>query len=304
MASTKTATTPQTTTDRTAPTPIVSVGVAGSGIMGSGIAEVAALAGFDVTIRSRQRNRADGARQRVTKSLAKQVEKGTLDAEDRDRALDRIQTTDDIAVLAGCDLVVESVVEDLEVKRQLFAELDQLCPDETILATNTSTLAVTDVALATERPDRVVGMHFFNPAPRMPLVEVVPATTTDQTVVDAARRFAEDCGKETVVVKDNAGFVVNALLFPYLNSAVKMLDAEVASKEDIDAAMKGGCGFPMGPLELLDLIGLDTSVSILEALHADRPDACLSPAPLLKRMVTAGQLGRKSGAGFYDYPAR
>lgn len=304
MASTKTATRPQTATDRTSPTPIVSVGVAGSGIMGSGIAEVAALAGFDVIIRSRQRERADEARQQVTKSLAKQVDKGTLDADDRDRALDRIQTTDDIASLASCDLVVESVVEDLDVKRQLFAELDRVCPDETILATNTSTLAVTDVALATERPDRVVGLHFFNPAPRMPLVEVVPATTTDPGTVDTARQFVEDCGKETVTVKDNAGFVVNALLFPYLNSAVKMLDAEVASKEDIDAAMKGGCGFPMGPLELLDLIGLDTSEAILEALHADRPDACLSPAPLLRRMVTAGQLGRKSGAGFYDYSAR
>ena len=284
--------------------PITSVGVAGSGIMGSGIAEVAALAGFDVTIRSRQQESADAAVGRLTKSLAFQVDKGKLSAEDRDLALGRVRATTDLEALAGCGLVLESVVEDLEVKRRLFAELDRVCPDDTILATNTSTLAVTDVAMATGRPDRVLGLHFFNPAPRMPLVEVVPAATTDPMAVDAVRRFAEDCGKETVMVKDNAGFIVNALLFPYLNGAVKMLDGEVASREDIDAAMKGGCGFPMGPLELLDLIGLDTSVSILNALHADRPDACFSPAPLLKRMVTAGQLGRKTGQGFYEYPAK
>lgn len=284
--------------------PITAVGVAGSGIMGSGIAEVAALAGFDVTIRSRRRDGADGALRRLEKSLAWQVDKGTLASDDRDRALGRVRTTIDLDELAGCGLVLESVVEDLEVKRGLFAELDRVCPDDTILATNTSTLAVTDVAMATRRPDRVVGLHFFNPAPRMPLVEVVPAATTAPMTVDAARRFAEDCGKDTVMVKDNAGFIVNALLFPYLNGAVRMLDAEVASKEDIDAAMKGGCGFPMGPLELLDLIGLDTSVSILNALHADRPESCVAPAPLLKRMVTAEQLGRKSGRGFYEYPAK
>lgn len=295
---------PQPAPEVAAPTPVVTVGIAGTGIMGSGIAEVAALAGFDVTIRSRRQSRAEEAQARLATSLDRQVEKGKLDATERDRALARVRTTSDIESLAGCDLVVESVVEDLDVKRQLFAQLDQVCSNDTILATNTSTLAVTDVAMATERPDRVVGLHFFNPAPRMPLVEVVPAAATDRATVDAARRFAEDCGKETVTVKDNAGFVVNALLFPYLNGAVKMLDAGVASREDIDTAMKGGCGYPMGPLELLDLIGLDTSVSIMDALHADRPDACLSPAPLLKRMVTAGQLGRKSGTGFYDYSAR
>ncbi len=283
---------------------LTSVGVAGSGIMGSGIAEVAALAGFDVTLRSRQQSSADAAMGRVLKSLSSQVEKGMLSAEDRDAAIGRMRTTTDIEELGSCGLVLESVVEDLEVKRRVFQELDRVCSDETILATNTSTLAVSDVAMATGRPDRVVGLHFFNPAPRMPLVEIVPAVTTDPVTVDTARRFAEDCGKDTVMVKDNAGFIVNALLFPYLNGAVKMLDAETASKEDIDAAMKGGCGFPMGPLELLDLIGLDTSVAILDALHADRPEACFAPAPLLKRMVTAEQLGRKTGQGFYEYPAR
>ncbi len=283
---------------------LTSVGVAGSGIMGSGIAEVAALAGFDVTLRSRRQSGADAAMGRVLKSLDFQVDKGKLSAEDRDAAIGRLRATTDIEELGSCGLVLESVVEDLEVKRRLFQALDRVCSDETILATNTSTLAVSDVAMATGRPDRVIGLHFFNPAPRMPLVEVVPAVTTDPVTVDTARRFAEDCGKDTVMVKDNAGFIVNALLFPYLNGAVKMLDAEIASKEDIDAAMKGGCGFPMGPLELLDLIGLDTSVAILDALHADRPDACFAPAPLLKRMVTAEQLGRKTGQGFYEYPAK
>ena len=284
--------------------PITTVGVAGSGIMGSGIAEVAALAGFDVIIRSRRASSADKAMGRVVKSLSGQVEKGKLSADDRDSAVGRIRTTTELDELGTCDLVLESVVEDLDVKRDLFGELDRVAPEGTILATNTSTLAVSDVAMATRRPDRVLGLHFFNPAPKMPLVEVVPAVTTAPTTVEAGRQFAEACGKETVMVKDNAGFIVNALLFPYLNGAVKMLDAETASGEDIDAAMKGGCGFPMGPLELLDLIGLDTSVSILNALHADRGDPCVAPAPLLKRMVTANQLGRKTGQGFYAYPPK
>jgi len=231
---------------------------------------------------------------RLVKSLSGQVDKGKLSPEDRDAAIGRVRATTDLDELASCGLVVESVVEDLDIKRELFTELDRVCPEETILATNTSTLAVSDVAMATERPDRVLGLHFFNPAPKMPLVELVPAITTAPTTVDAVRRFAED----------SAGFIVNALLFPYLNGAVKMLDGGIASREDIDAAMKGGCGFPMGPLELLDLIGLDTSLAILNALDADRGDACFSPAPLLKRMVTAEQLGRKTGQGFYAYPAK
>ncbi len=280
---------------------ITSVGIAGSGIMGSGIAEVAALAGFDVTIRSRKQASVDAAMSRLVKSMSGQVTKGKLSAEDRDMAVGRVTVTTDLDELGRCGLVMESVVEDLAVKRALFTELDRVCADETILATNTSTLGVADVAMATARPDRVLGLHFFNPAPKMPLVEVVAAVTTASATVDAARQFAQDCGKNTVMVKDNAGFIVNALLFPYLNGAVKMLDAGVASKEDIDAAMKGGCGFPMGPLELLDLIGLDTSLSILQALDADRPDTSLAPAPLLKRMVTGERLGRKTGQGFYEY---
>jgi 3-hydroxybutyryl-CoA dehydrogenase len=271
--------------------------------MGSGIAEVAAKAGFDVLLRGRSQTSADKAMGKLTKSLAFQVEKGKLSAGDRDDVLSRVRSTTDLADLATCGIVVESVVEDLGVKRELFAELGRVCGADTILATNTSTLAVIDIAMHTARPERVVGLHFFNPAPRMPLVEIIPSlTTTPETVADV-RQFAESCGKESVTAKDHAGFIVNALLFPYLNSAVKMVEAEIASKEDIDAAMRGGCGFPMGPLELLDLVGLDTSLAILEALSADRGDPCTAPAPLLKRMVTAGQLGRKTGQGFFSYPS-
>jgi 3-hydroxybutyryl-CoA dehydrogenase len=281
---------------------IKSVGVAGSGMMGSGIAEVAAKAGFEVVLRGRTQASADAAVGRVAKSLDVQVDKGKLSAEDSGAALARVTATTDLADLVPCDIVVESVVEDLDVKKDMFRELDRVCPDDTILATNTSTLGVADIAMGTSRPDRVLGLHFFNPAPRMPLVEIVHTPSTGDDTLDATRRFAEDCGKEAVSVKDNAGFIVNALLFPYLNGAVQMLDREIASKEDIDAAMKGGCGFPMGPLELLDMVGLDTSLAILNALHEERRDPCCAPAPLLKRMVTAGQLGRKTGQGFYAYP--
>lgn len=277
------------------------VGVAGSGVMGSGIAEVAVRSGFEVTVLSRQQATADAVVGRVAKSLGAQVEKGKLDGEARDEILERLSATADERDLARCDLVIESVVEDMDVKRELFARLDHICPPNAVLATNTSTLPIVELATATQRPDRVVGLHFFNPAPRMPLVEVVSALTTSDDTVAAARRFAEDCGKETVTVKDKGGFIVNALLFPYLNGAVDMVEAGTASKEDVDAAMKGGCGFPMGPLELLDLIGLDTSLSILQALDRERRDTCCTPSPLLSRMVSAGLLGRKAGEGFYQY---
>ena len=208
----------------------------------------------------------------LEKSLGKQVEKGRLEDTERQAILQRLSVTTDLGELADCDLVVESVIEDLATKRHLFNELDRVCDDGAVLATNTSTLPVVDLAMETGRPDQVCGIHFFNPAPMMALVEVVRAITTSDETVATARAFAERCGKTVVDVHDQAGFIVNALLFPYLNNAVKLLDAGVATRDDIDAAMKGGCNFPMGPLELLDLVGLDTSLAILEALYAEFND--------------------------------
>ena len=243
------------------------VGIVGSGIMGAGVAEVAAGRGFEVVVRSRSRSGADSVLAALGASLDRQVAKERCSAEERDCILGRVLVTTDLEELGVADLVVESVVEDLSVKRHLFAELDRVCPEHAVLATNTSTLPVVELAMQTSRPDRVCGLHFFNPAPAMPLVEVVrPITASDETVT-AATEFARACGKEPVEVKDQAGFVVNALLFPYLNHAVALLDDGVASMEGIDTAMKGGCGFPMGPFALLDLVGLDTSLAILDALH-------------------------------------
>jgi len=277
------------------------VGIVGSGIMGSGIAEVAAKAGHDVVLRSRKQDTADAMRAGLEKSLGKQVEKGRLSEEERDVTLARVTTTDQIADLADCDLVIESVVEDLAVKRALFAELDEVVAPGAILATNTSTLPVVEMAVATGRPESVVGVHFFNPAPMMALVEIVAPLTASEETAEAVTEFATGCGKSPVRVADRAGFIVNALLFPYLNNAVRMLENGTASRDDIDEAMKGGCNFPMGPLALLDLVGLDTSVAILDALHAEFADPNFSPAPVLRRMVAAGHLGRKSGQGFHDY---
>ena len=277
------------------------VGILGSGIMGSGIAEVAAKAGVQVVLRSRKQDTADAMVASLEKSLAKQVERGKLEQADADAVRARVSATDSLADLADCDLVIESVVEDLDVKRALFTELDGIVKADAILATNTSTLPVVEMAVATNRPDKVCGIHFFNPAPAMSLVEVIaPLTASDETIA-AARGFAETCGKNPVEVKDRAGFIVNALLFPYLNNAVRMLEQGTASAEDIDTAMKGGCNFPMGPLALLDLVGLDTSLSILDALYDEFRDPNYAAVPALRRMVAAGQLGRKSGQGFYDY---
>lgn len=277
------------------------VGIVGSGIMGSGIAEVAAKAGFEVTLRSRSDQGAQSMVSGLEKSLAKQVEKGRIDTAERTAVQGRVRAVTELGELADCDLVIESIVEELSPKEQLFSELDGICGSDAILATNTSTLSVKAVAAATGRATQVCGIHFFNPATAMPLVELVRAEQTSEETLAAARAFAEACGKTVVDVRDQAGFVVNALLFPYLNNAVKLLADGVATREDIDAAMKGGCNFPMGPLELLDLVGLDTSLSIIEALHAEFGDPNYEPAPMLAALVKEGKLGRKTGAGFYDY---
>jgi 3-hydroxybutyryl-CoA dehydrogenase len=284
-----------------APMGNLTVGIVGSGIMGSGIAEVAAKAGHTVILRSRRQESADAMVAGLEKSLAKQVERGRLEEAARDEVLARVSATDALSDLADCDLVIESILEDLPTKQELFAELDGIVKEGGILATNTSTLPVIEMAVRTNRPDKVVGIHFFNPAPMMALVEVVePLTASDETV-SAAVEFATSCGKSPVRVKDRAGFIVNALLFPYLNNAVRMLENGTANRDDIDTAMKGGCNFPMGPLELLDLVGLDTSLSILDALYDEFRDPNYAAQPLLRRMVTAGKLGRKSKSGFYDY---
>jgi 3-hydroxybutyryl-CoA dehydrogenase len=277
------------------------IGIVGSGIMGAGIAEVAATAGFEVVLRSRHRDSADAMVARLAASLTKQVEKEKRTRDEADAIAARVSATTHLGELVEVDLVIESVVEDLEVKKALFAELDSICKPAAILATNTSTLPVVEMAMATGRPDLVCGIHFFNPAPAMTLVEVVRPVTAADATMEAAVAFAQACGKDPVEVKDQAGFVVNALLFPYLNNAVRLLEQGVASKEGIDAAMKGGCGFPMGPFALLDLVGLDTSVAILDALYDEFRDPNYATVPLLRRMVTSGQLGRKTKRGFYDY---
>ena len=277
------------------------VGIVGSGTMGSGVAEVAVTNGFEAVLRSRSQSGADRALDDVRRSLERLVKKGKLSEEERDSTLGRLRVTTSLDELGECDLVIESVVEDLPTKKALFADLDKVCAPEAVLTTNTSTLPVLELAMSTQRPDQVCGLHFFNPAPLMSLVELVrPLTASDETLA-TARRFAETCGKSVVETKDEAGFVVNALLFPYLNNAVRLLEAEVASAEDIDRAMCGGCNFPMGPLALLDLVGLDVSVAILDALHEARNDPNYAPVPRLREMVAAGQLGRKTGKGFFTY---
>ncbi len=277
------------------------VGIVGSGIMGSGIAEVAAKAGCEVVLRSRQQSTADAMVAALEKSLAKQVDRGKVEQADATAILGRVTATSSLKDLAECDLVIESIVEDLATKKELFRELNHICKDSAIIATNTSTLPVIEMAMETHKPELVCGVHFFNPAPMMGLVEIIRSIATSDETIASVKEFAEACGKSPVEVKDRAGFIVNALLFPYLNNAVRMLENGTASRDDIDTAMKGGCNFPMGPLALLDLVGLDTSLAILDALYTEFRDPNYAAMPLLRRMVTAGQLGRKSGAGFYDY---
>lgn len=280
---------------------ISTIGILGSGIMGSGIAEVCARAGYTVILRSRSQATADATIAKLEKGLARQVERGRLEEDEKAAILGRVTATDDLHALAPADLVIESVVEDLAIKKDLFASLDSICSETAILATNTSTLPVVEMAAVCKRPDRVCGIHFFNPAPMMSLVEIIHPLTASDATITTAREFAEKCGKTPVLVEDRAGFIVNALLFPYLNNAVVMLENGTASRDDIDAAMVGGCNFPMGPLALLDLVGLDTSLAILDALYTEFGDPNYRAAPRLRRMVAAGHLGRKTGSGFYDY---
>ncbi|MFF0228573.1 3-hydroxyacyl-CoA dehydrogenase family protein [Streptomyces sp. NPDC004629] len=284
--------------------PVRSVGVAGSGTMASGIAEVFAKAGYDVILAARGEEKARAARARIGASLSRSVDKGRLTAEAAARTLDRITPAGSCDAFADVDLAIEAVAEDLEVKRQLFATLDKVCRPGAVLATTTSSLPVIACARATSRPQDVIGMHFFNPAPAMKLVEVVRTVLTADDVHATAREVCATVRKHPVDCGDRAGFIVNALLFPYLNNAIKMVQEHYASLDDIDAAMRLGGGYPMGPFELLDVVGLDVSLAIEKVLHREFRDPGLAPAPLLEHLVAAGCLGRKTGRGFREYARR
>ncbi|WP_329029812.1 3-hydroxyacyl-CoA dehydrogenase family protein [Streptomyces sp. NBC_01423] len=281
-----------------------SVGVAGSGTMASGIAEVFAKAGYDVVLAARGQEKADLAKARIAKSLDRSVAKGRLTEQVRDETLARITAAASLDAFAEVDLAVEAVAEDLAVKQQLFATLDKVCRPGAVLATTTSSLPVVAIARATGRPEDVIGMHFFNPAPAMKLVEVVRTVLTADDVHATVHEVCLKVRKHPVDCGDRAGFIVNALLFPYLNNAIKMVEEHYASLDDIDAAMKLGGGYPMGPFELLDVVGLDVSLAIEKVLHSEFRDPGLAPAPLLEHLVAAGCLGRKTGRGFREYARR
>jgi 3-hydroxybutyryl-CoA dehydrogenase len=280
---------------------IRTVGVVGTGTMASGIIEVFAKAGYDVVYVGRAADRVDGVRATIERSLDKAIQRGKMEESARDEVLGRLTGTTSLDDLAGVDIVVEAIAEDLKIKTTLFENLDEICKPGTILATTTSSLPIISLAKVTNRPQDVVGMHFFNPAPIMKLVEVVTTVSTDEEVAETTRALCGAVGKVAVSCGDRAGFIVNALLFPYLNDAVKMLQAHYATVEDIDDAMKVGCGYPLGPFDLLDVVGLDVAHAIQRTLYLEFREPGFAPAPLLDQLVTAGYLGRKSGRGFRDY---
>lgn len=280
---------------------ITRVGVLGGGLMGSGIAQVAAQSGFETILREVSETVCQRARGGIEKTLAKGIEKGKVTPAQRDEAMGRLTFTTEVAALRDCDIVIEAVIEDLDIKNGMWKELDALCPPHTIFASNTSSLTIAAMAAATARPDRMVGLHFFNPVPLMKLVEVVKTVTTSEAAFQRAFDFARQLGKEPIRAKDNSGFVVNLLLVPYLIDAINALESGVASVEDIDKGMQLGTGHPMGPFTLLDFVGLDTTYKIAEIMFDEYREKRYAPPPLLKRMVLAGMYGRKSGKGFYDY---
>lgn len=280
---------------------IRSVGVCGAGLMGSGIAQTCASAGFNVVLMEIAQEPLERGTVGIRKSLDRFVEKGKLSASDRDATVARVQSTTNVADLRACDLVVEAIVEQVETKVALFRRLDELLAPHAIVCTNTSSLCVVELASKTKRPDRIAGLHFFNPVPMMKLVEVVQTIASSQTTIDSLMDFARKLGKEPILAADTPGFVVNRLLIPYLLYAIRVYEQGLATKEDIDKGMKLGCGYPMGPFELLDFVGLDTTYYIAEIMFDEFKDPMMAAPPLLKRMVLAGRFGRKSGRGFYEY---
>jgi 3-hydroxybutyryl-CoA dehydrogenase len=277
------------------------VGVLGCGLMGSGIAQVTATSGYATIVREADTAPLTKGRASIEKSSAKLVDKSKLTAAEREAALARLTFTTELAALSDCDLVIEAVTEDLELKNRLWCELDGRCPPHTIFASNTSSLTIGAMAAATARADRVVGLHFFNPVPLMPLVEVVRALTTSRETLDRSLQFARSLGKQTVVAKDTPGFLVNLLLIPYLLDAARALERGVGTVADLDLAMRLGCGYPMGPFTLLDFVGIDTTVRIAEIMFDEYHESRYAAPPLLRRMTLAGLHGRKTGKGFYDY---
>ena len=271
--------------------------------MGSGIAQVAAQRGFDTRVREITQELCDRGRAGVEKQLSRAVEKGKLTADQRNETMGRLRFVTDVEALGDCDIIIEAVTEDLEVKNALWRELDALCEPHTIFASNTSSLTIAAMAAATSRPDRMLGLHFFNPVPVMKLVEVVRTVTTSDEAFQTVFQFAKKLGKEPIAAKDSSGFVVNLLLIPYLLDAITALERGVASIEDIDKGMQLGTGHPMGPFTLLDFVGLDTTYKIAEIMFDEYREKRYAPPPLLRRMVLAGMYGRKSGKGFYDYTA-
>lgn len=283
---------------------ITTVGVVGCGLMGSGIAQVCAQSGFETIVREVSQELLEKGIGRIDSILAKDVSKGKLSEEQRAAVRARLHPTTNLEDLSKCDLIIEAIVENIDAKRELFSTLDALCPPETIFTSNTSSITIIEIAAATQRPDRFAGLHFFNPVPVMKLVEVVRSIATSDQTMAALKEFGQALGKTVVEAPDMPGFIVNRLLVPYLLDAVRIYEQGIATKEDIDEAMRLGCGYPMGPLTLLDFVGLDTTYYIANIMFEEFKEPRFAPPPLLKRMVLAGYYGRKSGKGFYDYGAK
>lgn len=278
------------------------VGIVGlTGVMGAGIAQLCAQSGYQVVGFFRSEERLKKTLASIDGFLAKGVSKGKITEQDREAALGRIRTTSDMESFRDCDLMIETVVENLEVKKKLFTELDEICPQHTMLATNTSSLSIIDMAMSTRRADRVLGLHFFNPAPVMPLLEIVKTIATSDEAIEVGKAFGESLSKTVVIARDSPGYIVNNLMIPYLLNAIRMMDAGIATREDIDTAVTLGLNYPMGPLTVCDFIGLDSLLFVANVMYEESKDRQYAAPSLLRKMVTAGWLGRKSGKGFYEY---